>query len=61
MGLFPQQFLEDLKMQANILTVIQEYVPLKRAGASYEGVGLSDCIRTGEAAGRRLVEALAGR
>ena len=37
MGLFPPQFLEDLKMQANILTVIQEYVPLKRAGTSYKG------------------------
>ena len=37
MGLFPHQFLEDLKMQANILTVIQEYVPLKRAGTSYKG------------------------
>ena len=32
MGLFPQQFLDDLKLQANILQVVQEYVPLKRAG-----------------------------
>ena len=37
MGLFPQQFIEDLRAQANILTVIQEYVPLKRAGTSYKG------------------------
>ncbi|HXI28455.1 MAG TPA: CHC2 zinc finger domain-containing protein, partial [Vicinamibacterales bacterium] len=37
MGLFPQNFLDDLKLQANILTVIQEYVPLKRAGTSYKG------------------------
>ena len=37
MGLFPQQFIEDLRSQANILTVIQEYVPLKRAGTSYKG------------------------
>jgi DNA primase len=36
-GLFPQQFLDDLKMQANILQVVQEYVPLKRAGTSYKG------------------------
>jgi DNA primase len=36
-GLFPQQFLDDLRMQANILQVVQEYVPLKRAGASYKG------------------------
>src|SRR5882672_7376775 len=37
MGLFPQQFLDDLKMQASILTVVQEYVPLKKAGTSYKG------------------------
>ena len=37
MGLFPQQFLDDLKLQANILQVVQEYVPLKRAGTSYKG------------------------
>jgi DNA primase len=36
-GLFPQQFIDDLRMQANIVTVIQEYVPLKRAGTSYKG------------------------
>src|SRR2546423_8912866 len=37
MGLFPQQFIDDLRLQANILTVVQEYVPLKRAGTSYKG------------------------
>src|SRR4029077_9831612 len=37
MGLFPQAFIDDLRLQANILTVIQEYVPLKRAGTSYKG------------------------
>src|SRR6195952_3217403 len=37
MGLFPQQFLDDLKMRADILTVVQEYVPLKKAGTSYKG------------------------
>ena len=37
MGLFPQQFIDDLRMQANILLVVQEYVPLKRAGNSYKG------------------------
>jgi len=36
-GLFPQQFLDDLKLQANILQVVQEYVPMKRAGTSYKG------------------------
>jgi DNA primase len=38
MGLFPQQFIDDLRLQANILQVVQEYVPLKRAGTSYKGL-----------------------
>jgi DNA primase len=38
MGLFPQQFIDDLKLQANIVQVIQEYVPLKQAGTSYKGL-----------------------
>ena len=37
MGLFPQQFIDDLRSQANILHIVQEYVPLKRAGTSYKG------------------------
>jgi DNA primase len=37
MGLFPQTFIDDLRLQANILTVVQEYVPLKRSGTSYKG------------------------
>jgi DNA primase len=37
MGLFPQQFIDDLRLQANILTVVQEYVPLKKAGNSWKG------------------------
>src|SRR4030088_2209965 len=37
MALFPQQFIDDLRLQANILTVVQEYVPLKKAGSSYKG------------------------
>ena len=38
MGLFPQSFIDDLRFQANLLTVIQEYVPLKRAGRTYKGL-----------------------
>jgi DNA primase len=36
-GLFPQQFIDDLRLQANILQVVQEVVPLKKAGSSYKG------------------------
>src|SRR5207247_6818001 len=38
MGLFPQTFIDDLRLQANILQIVQEYVPLKRAGTSYKGL-----------------------
>ncbi len=38
MGLFPQTFIDDLRLHANILTVVQEYVSLKKAGASYKGL-----------------------
>jgi DNA primase len=38
MGLFPQQFIDDLRLQANIVQVVQEYVPLKRAGTSLKGL-----------------------
>ena len=38
MGLFPQSFLDDLKAQADLVQVVQDYVPLKRAGRSYKGL-----------------------
>jgi DNA primase len=36
--LFPQQFIEDLKHQADIVVVIQDYVSLKKTGATYKGL-----------------------
>jgi DNA primase len=38
MGLFPQSFIDDLKLQADILQVVQERVSLRRAGTSYKGL-----------------------
>jgi DNA primase len=38
MPLFPQPFIDDLRLTANIVQVIQDYVPLKRAGATYKGL-----------------------
>jgi DNA primase len=38
LALFPQQFIDDLRLQANILQVVQEYVPLKKAGTTYKGL-----------------------
>jgi DNA primase len=38
MGLFPQTFIDDLRLQANILQIVQEYVPLKKVGRTYKGL-----------------------
>jgi DNA primase len=38
MGLFPQLFIDDLRLQVNILQVVQEYVPLKKVGATWKGL-----------------------
>jgi len=38
MPLFPQQFIEDLKHHADIVVVIQDYVSLKKTGATYKGL-----------------------
>lgn len=38
MALFPQQFIDDLKLHANIVDVVQQYVSLKRAGRVYKGL-----------------------
>jgi DNA primase len=37
-SLFPQHFIDDLRLQANIVAVVQEYVPLKKAGAVFKGL-----------------------
>jgi DNA primase len=36
--LFPQPFIDDLKHQADIVVVIQDYVSLKKTGATYKGL-----------------------
>ncbi|MGH9345696.1 MAG: DNA primase [Vicinamibacterales bacterium] len=38
MPLFPQHFIDDLKHQADIVVVIQDYVSLKKTGATYKGL-----------------------
>src|SRR5712691_11820199 len=38
MALFPQRFIDDLKHQADIVVVIQDYVSLKKTGATYKGL-----------------------
>ena len=38
MPLFPARFIEDLKHQADIVVVVQDYVSLKKTGATYKGL-----------------------
>jgi DNA primase len=38
MALFPQSFLDDLKAQTDIVAVVGEVVPLKKAGATLKGL-----------------------
>src|SRR6185436_5090105 len=38
MALFPQQFIDELKHHADIVVVIQDYVSLKKVGATYKGL-----------------------
>jgi DNA primase len=35
---FPQSFIEDLRMHADIVQVVQEYVTLRKTGATYKGL-----------------------
>jgi DNA primase len=35
---FPSPFIDDLRLQANIVSVVQEYVPLRRAGTKFKGL-----------------------
>ena len=45
MALFPQQFIDDLKQHADIVVVIQDYVSLKKTGATYKGSARSTVRR----------------
>src|SRR5215831_1626979 len=38
LGLFPQTFIDELRLQANIVQIVQEYVPLKKVGNTYKGL-----------------------
>src|SRR5262245_44861708 len=38
MALYPATFIDDLKHQADIVVVIQDYVTLKKTGATYKGL-----------------------
>jgi len=37
-ALFPQTFIDDLRTRADIVQVVQDYVPLKKSGATWKGL-----------------------
>jgi DNA primase len=37
-GLFPQTFIDDLRDRADIVQVVQDYVPLKKVGSTWKGL-----------------------
>ncbi len=38
MALFPQTFIDDLRTRADIVQVVQDYVPLRKMGATWKGL-----------------------
>ncbi len=38
MALFPHSFIDDLRARADIVAVVQDYVPLKKSGATWKGL-----------------------
>jgi len=38
MPLFPQTFIDDVRLQADIVQVVQDHVPLRKSGATYKGL-----------------------
>ena len=38
MALFPHSFIDDLRARADIVAVVQDYVPLKKAGTTWKGL-----------------------
>src|SRR5688500_6085224 len=38
MALFPQQFVDDVRAAADIVTVVSDYVSLRKAGTAYKGL-----------------------
>jgi len=55
----PQYNVGHLERLSRIEEEAGRYATLALAGSAYRGVGIPDCVRSGEAAAERLVEALA--
>jgi oxygen-dependent protoporphyrinogen oxidase len=55
----PQYLLGHLDLLARVDEAVAQHPGLALAGAAYRGVGIPDCIASGEAAAESVVRALA--
>jgi protoporphyrinogen/coproporphyrinogen III oxidase len=60
-GAMPQYDVGHLDRVAAIESRLEAFPGLALAGAAYRGVGIADCVRSGEAAAERLNSSLKGR
>jgi protoporphyrinogen/coproporphyrinogen III oxidase len=60
-GAMPQYDVGHLDRVAAIESRLEAFPSLALAGAAYRGVGIADCVRSGEAAAERLNSSLKGR
>jgi oxygen-dependent protoporphyrinogen oxidase len=60
-GAMPQYDVGHLDRVAAIESRLEAFPSLALAGAAYRGVGIADCVRSGEAAAERLNSTLKGR
>jgi protoporphyrinogen/coproporphyrinogen III oxidase len=60
-GAMPQYDVGHLDRVAAIESRLEALPGLALAGGAYRGVGIADCVRSGEAAAERLISSLKGR
>jgi protoporphyrinogen/coproporphyrinogen III oxidase len=54
----PQYYVGHDTRINRIETLLSQYPTLALAGSAYRGVGISDCVRTGEEAAEKIVKQL---
>jgi oxygen-dependent protoporphyrinogen oxidase len=57
----PQYHLGHPERTKRIEAALEKFAGLALAGSAYHGVGISDCVRTGEEAAERIINQLSGR
>jgi oxygen-dependent protoporphyrinogen oxidase len=57
----PQYHVGHAARVGHIEAALDNFPGLALAGSAYGGVGISDCVRTGEAAAEKVINQLTGR